>query len=75
MRKTTLWKTAAVTIAAVGLGGQLAVPHAGAQQMRRINLPAPELLGGPWFNTSDGKPITLASRLGKVTIVHFWTFG
>ncbi len=39
-----------------------------------INLPAPELTGGPWLNTADGKAINLAGRRGKVTIVEFWTF-
>ncbi len=34
---------------------------------------APELLPGPWLNSPS--PITMASRLGKVTVVHFWTFG
>jgi len=38
------------------------------------NAPAPELSGGPWINTPDGKPISLAARRGKVTVVHFWTF-
>jgi hypothetical protein len=33
---------------------------------------APELTGGPWLNS---KPLTLESRLGKVTVLHFWTFG
>ena len=36
---------------------------------------APELVGGPWLNTPDGKPISLANRKGKVTVVEFWTFG
>ncbi len=40
-----------------------------------INLPAPELVGGPWINIADGKAINLADRRGKVTIVEFWTFG
>jgi thiol-disulfide isomerase/thioredoxin len=39
-----------------------------------LNLPAPELVGGPWINTSGGKEINLAGRRGKVTIVEFWTF-
>jgi peptide-methionine (R)-S-oxide reductase len=33
------------------------------------------LTGGAWLNTPGNKPITLASRRGKVTIVEFWTFG
>jgi peptide-methionine (R)-S-oxide reductase len=28
-----------------------------------------------WLNTPGNKPITLASRRGKVTVVQFWTFG
>ena len=36
---------------------------------------APELVGGPWLNTPNGKPISLAARKGKVTVVEFWTFG
>lgn len=35
---------------------------------------APELVGGPWLNTKDGKPMTLQSRHGKPTLVAFWTF-
>ena len=38
-------------------------------------VPAPELTGGPWLNLSSGTRLTLASRKGKVTIVHFWTYG
>ncbi len=39
------------------------------------NSPAPELVGSDWLNTSGKTPIKLASRAGKVTIVHFWTYG
>jgi peroxiredoxin len=39
-----------------------------------INIPAPELVGGPWLNTPKGEAIKLADRRGKVTIVEFWTF-
>ena len=40
-------------------------------QPTRFNEKAPELEGKQWLNS---QPITLASRAGKVTIVHFWTF-
>ncbi len=33
---------------------------------------APELVGSQWLNTPGNKPITLASRRGKVTIVEFY---
>ncbi len=36
---------------------------------------AEELVGSQWLNTPGGQPIRLADRRGKVTIVHFWTFG
>jgi peroxiredoxin len=39
-----------------------------------VNTPAPELIGPQWLNTPGNRPITLASRHGKVTIVEFWTF-
>lgn len=52
----------------------LALPAFAAAQSA-VNRPAPELVGGAWRNTSKNRPVTLASRRGKVTIVHFWTFG
>jgi hypothetical protein len=58
------------TATALCLGGA-----ALAQQPFIINVPAPELVSGAWLNTAGGKPITLASRRGKVTVVEFWTFG
>lgn len=45
------------------------------EQLTPLNLLAPELVGGPWLNTPGNVPISLASRRGKVTIVHFWTYG
>ncbi len=36
---------------------------------------APELVGSSWLNTPKNAPVTLTSRKGKVTILHFWTFG
>jgi cytochrome oxidase Cu insertion factor (SCO1/SenC/PrrC family) len=40
-----------------------------------VNVPAPELVGDAWLNAPNNTSISLASRRGKVTIVHFWTFG
>jgi thiol-disulfide isomerase/thioredoxin len=60
------------------LGGAalLLLPKASpVSAQKTLNEPAPELVGTSWLNTPDGKPLTLASRRGKVTIVHFWTFG
>lgn len=36
---------------------------------------APELAGNHWLNTPGAKPVRLAARHGRVTIVHFWTYG
>ena len=40
-----------------------------------LNTPAPELIGGEWRNTSGNALLSLAAERGKVTILHFWTFG
>ena len=40
-----------------------------------LNMPAPELAGGEWRNTPGNAPLTLTAERGKVTILHFWTFG
>ena len=42
---------------------------------KALNQPAPELVGTSWLNTPKTAPLILASRKGKVTILHFWTFG
>jgi len=37
--------------------------------------PAAELSGvGPWFNTTNGEPLTLAGLAGQVVLLEFWTF-
>jgi len=38
-------------------------------------MPVPELVGDSWLNPPQGTRLTFASRKGKVTIVHFWTYG
>ena len=40
-----------------------------------LNVPAPELMGSEWRNTPGNARLTLAGERGKVTILHFWTFG
>ena len=45
------------------------------EQPTPLNVTAPEFVGGPWLNRPGDEPISLASRRGKVTIVHFWTYG
>lgn len=42
-----------------------------ATQPTKLNVPVPELQGNQWMNS---EPLSMAGRLGKVTIVHFWTF-
>lgn len=39
-----------------------------------LGQPPPEIVGAHWFNTGDGRSITLESRKGRVTVVEFWTF-
>jgi hypothetical protein len=47
-----------------------------AQQVpTQLDVVPPALVGGPWLNTPEGKPISLKARRGKVTLVHYWTFG
>ena len=44
-----------------------------APEVKQVaNRTAPELVGSQWLNTPGNKPVTLASRRGKVTIVEFY---
>jgi len=36
---------------------------------------APELIGDSWLNLPKGTKLSLVSRKGKVTVLHFWTYG
>ncbi len=55
---------------------EVAVPlPAGEFSKSRMSVPVPELTGALWLNLPPGTRLTLAARKGKVTIVHFWTYG
>lgn len=68
------------SIAACLLAGLAALSIARAEYREQpvvVNEKAPELDGknpSDWLNASD-RPITLKARKGKVTVIHFWTFG
>jgi thiol-disulfide isomerase/thioredoxin len=65
LRRSLLWGVPG----ALALLLILAIPACGQHSAA-----AHELAGDSWLNT-NGQPLTLASRRGKVTILHFWTFG
>ena len=76
MRLRILLGPLVITAATLLLAFLAVAPRAAtARNPAALDTAAPELLGGPWLNTRGGKPITLVSRRGKVTIVEFWTFG
>jgi len=52
-----------------------AAGQAAERQPVPVDVYAPPITGGPWLNTPNGKAIDLEDRKGKVTLVHFWTFG
>ncbi len=58
-----------LVLLAMGLGAS-AQPSPGAP----TGPPAPELTGNAWLNLTNASRLSLASRNGKVTVVHFWTF-
>jgi len=61
---------------ALGLLGAPGGPLlAGERSQSLVGSAAPELTGDSWLNLPKGSTLSLASRKGKVTIVHFWTFG
>jgi peroxiredoxin len=57
------------------LGLSCAPLHAGEPSQPLVGSLAPELTGDSWLNVPKGSKLSLASRKGKVTLVHFWTFG
>jgi hypothetical protein len=67
--------TCALLALGLGLTSFADRTSARAQNPDRFDVAAPELVGPRWLNTPGNKPLTLASRKGKVTVLHFWTFG
>jgi peroxiredoxin len=62
-------------LVALGLLGAPGGPLlAGERTQSLVGSAAPELTGDSWLNLPKGSKLSLASRKGKVTIVHFWTF-
>jgi peroxiredoxin len=61
---------------ALGLLGLPGAPLFAGEPSQPLASPeAPELIGDSWLNLPKGSTLSLASQKGKVTIVHFWTFG
>jgi thiol-disulfide isomerase/thioredoxin len=64
-----------ICLVALGLFDPAVTSLRGGEPSRdSAGLPAPELTGNAWVNLPKGSRLTLASRKGKVTIVHFWTY-
>jgi len=76
----TLRQAAAASLLVLLSGLALAVSTAGSLRAAEAStpagaMPAPELTGNLWLNLPSGTTPSLASRKGKVTILHFWTYG
>ncbi len=74
-RRTYSTLVLAVIFALASLIFVQARSRAEAQNPIKVNKAAPELVGSQWVNTPNGAPLKLADRKGKVTLLHFWTFG
>jgi thiol-disulfide isomerase/thioredoxin len=48
---------------------------AAAPAQPAASIVAPELIGDAWLNVPKGTTLSLAARKGKVTVLHFWTYG
>ena len=68
-------KTPLAVVLSLALASAYALALGQTASAKRAANASPEFVGGPWINTKDGKPVTLESRLGKPTLVAFWTFG
>ena len=69
------YRLALLLLAGLALVGPTAVPlHAAQSSKPPAATPVPELTGKVWLNLPSGTNLTLASRKGTVTILHFWTY-
>jgi hypothetical protein len=75
MRSTAFVSLICALLGGVATGFLGGAGPAAAQSPIALNVAPPELVSGSWLNTPQSAPITLASRRGQVTILHFWTFG
>ena len=66
---------ALMLLAGLALPGTSVVPLRAAEGLPPVGVMAPELTGKVWLNLPSGQTLSLASRKGKVTILHFWTYG
>lgn len=74
-RRLVLGMLATLALAGGTASGQSTSSQAAARQPVPVDVYSPPITGGPWINTPGGKAIDLEDRKGKVTILHFWTFG
>jgi thiol-disulfide isomerase/thioredoxin len=76
-RRNTYMLVGALVLTALATVGFMSMQAsaADAQNPITLNTPAPELVGSQWINIPDHRPLRLADRKGKVTILHFWTLG
>jgi thiol-disulfide isomerase/thioredoxin len=79
MNTTMAWKRASLLLMlplVFGLLVSAETPLPGAGSLEASGaFEAPELIGDSWLNLPKGNRLSLASRKGKVTVLHFWTYG
>lgn len=67
-------RLAILALAALGIASAFVFARQTTPAKKTDPNQAPPFAEGQWLNTKDGKPVTLASRKGKPTLVAFWTF-
>ncbi len=73
--RPSLGWAAALLSGMAALGPLFSAAFADESNPVALNVPALELAGSEWRNTPGNAPLTLTAERGKVTILHFWTFG